>query len=340
MDANEIVAFIRKEMNPLYQDSGSYSELKIHYAFLASVPVDLLKEVYEQVTKDWKINSSVGDRIARIIAEAKDTKPVRNEPIGTLLRWYNDKNSKKVKYAFERLKERYPQQTFSTQKQILKAFLNNGTRTSADWAARRLRENWIAGFEDDVRRCWELYRTGALATCVVTNLPVEYVMKELPALEPLEEYQYLCARLGYTPGFEIDESRLDIPQLFYVKGKLGKKEAVSVMDAKVDEFILGQPPSVYAERREDPLGRPWAPDITSIWGMPLIIWGMKKVNHTEGIARLCRLQSSAGQFALRDWEFPMASFVYQLKVLVSQDLPDDSEYWRERERWGKGPLGG
>lgn len=67
-----------------------------------------------------------------------------NEPITTLLRWYQDKGSKKVRYSFERLVKRFDAQSFADQKKIIGAFLAGGKKSS-EWQRRGCAET---GFLD------------------------------------------------------------------------------------------------------------------------------------------------------------------------------------------------
>lgn len=333
MNAKEIYDFIIDEMNPLYPDVSSFGERRVYYDFLEAVPVDVLREVYSMVKNNSTIADKIREHIEMILAGHDEDPVEKNEPIGTLIRWYGNKKSKKVRYAFEQLTDRYYWQSFIDQKRILRAFLGNGSKASANWAATRLRKKWIEGFEEDVRQSWEKYRTRELAACVVTHLPAEYVLQDLPLLEPLEEYRYICAKLGNTPGFVMDESRLSTPDWFYVMAKLGNRHLTAEMDERLNRFFLEYVnPAMYVWFGMEETG---FPSIARIRHMPLIIWAMKQLNYTEGIAKLCRLQSYAQWNAQYETEerFRVASFVYHVKARLSPNIPDESEYFKERKKW-------
>ena len=152
-------------------------------------------------------------------------------------------------------------------------------------------------------------------------------------LEPLEEYRYICAKLGNTPGFVMDESRLSTPDWFYVMAKLGNRHLTAEMDERLNRFFLEYVnPAMYVWFGMDETG---FPSSARIRHMPLIIWAMKQLNYTEGIAKLCRLQSYAQWNAQYETEerFRVASFVYHVKARLSPDIPDESEYFKERKKW-------
>lgn len=147
MNADEIVAYFVNEVAPVYnslQDKGK----KIYYAILQSLPHDLFEEVASKLSCESHIPWDLMGFIDWMRKERPKKTEQPNEPITTLLRWYQDKGSKKVSYAYERLVKRFDAQSFADQKKIIDAFLSGGKKSS-EWAATRLRRNWIPGFEDE-----------------------------------------------------------------------------------------------------------------------------------------------------------------------------------------------
>lgn len=76
---------------------------------------------------------------------------------------------------------------------------------------------------------------------IMYMMPEEFVMKEQNELAEAaclpDAYAILCGRLGRTPGFTINESRLSILDWFYVMGKLGLSEKIPEINGKVNQYI-------------------------------------------------------------------------------------------------------
>jgi hypothetical protein len=243
-----------------------------------------------------------------------------NEPIWTLLRWFMDKKSGKVSYAYGRLVKRFEAQAFADQQLILRAFLA-GSKKSSEWAAGRLRHNWIPGFEDDIDFAWKAHKGASVAKTIIYMMPEDYVISEqaelVNALDTPDAYAILCGRLGSTPGFEIDEKRLSILDWFYVVGKLGLTEKIPEMDEKADQYILQLNCDEYVGY-EGTSGYSLLYDL----GMSRIIWAMKQLHHTEGIIRLAQLEQKAMSIVKvhDNPDIRRSSYIETLKVLVD-DLP-------------------
>lgn len=241
MNADEIVAYFADEVDPVCdtrQDKGK----KIYYDILQSLPPpDLFEEVASKLSCESHIPWDLMGFIDWMRKERPKKTEQPNEPITTLLRWYQDKGSKKVRYSFERLVKRFDAQSFADQKKIIGAFLAGGKKSS-EWAATRLRRNWIPGFEDEIKAAWHEYKGPSMTLTIMYMMPEEFVMKEQNELAEAaclpDAYAILCGRLGRTPGFTINESRLSILDWFYVMGKLGLSEKIPEINGKVNQYIL------------------------------------------------------------------------------------------------------
>ena len=124
MKADDIVNFIVKETAPKYNGLQD-KEKKLFHAILQSVPSDILPEVIEKLERDKSVPWELWGFINWMRMDHHSKKERPNEPI-TLLRWYEDKKSKKVSYSYERLSKRFDGQSHSDQKRILRAFLEGG----------------------------------------------------------------------------------------------------------------------------------------------------------------------------------------------------------------------
>lgn len=318
MNADEIVAYYVEEVAPRYNGLQD-QEKKIYYAILQSLPPALFEEVALKLSSEIRIPWDLRGFINWMRKERPKKEERPNEPISTLLRWYRDKGSKKVSYAYARLVKRFDAQSFADQKKIISAFLVGGKKSS-EWAATKLRRNWIPGFEEEIEAAWNEYKGPSMALTIMYMMPEEFVTKKQNELVEAvclpDAYAILCGRLGRTPGFTIDESRLSILDWFYVVGKLGLSEKIPEMDEKVDEYIRRL-------KAEDYVGYKNTDGYSLVYtlGMSRIIWGMKQLNYTNGIFRLAELEQSTVDHLKetgedKEW---VSSAVDYLKCLVNQE---------------------
>lgn len=320
MNADEIVAYFINEVAPVYNGLKD-KEKKIYYAILQSLSPDLLNEVISKLSKAHDVPWDLMGFIDWLQKDHTKKEELPNEPISTLLRWFLDKKSGKVSYAYARLIKRFEAQSYADQQRILRACLAGGKKPS-EWAAGRLRRKWIPSFEDEIDAAWKAHKGSAMARTIIYMMPEEYVMTEqaelLAALDTPDAYSIICGRLGHTPGFEIDEKRLSILDWFYVVGKLGLMEKVPEMDEKANQYILQL-------NCDDYVGYDRSSGYSLLYdlGMSRIIWSMKQLHHTDGIVRLAKLEQSA--LCLIDdsgkREKTLASLIDELKTLVNDDLP-------------------
>ena len=321
MNADEIVTYFVDEVAPVYnslQDKGK----KIYYAILQSLPPDLFEEVASKLSCDSRTPWDLMGFINWMWKERPKKTEQPNEPISTLLQWYQDKGSKKVGYAYERLVKRFDAQSFADQKKILGAFLVGGKKSS-EWAATRLRRNRIPGFENEIEAAWNAYKGPSMALTIIYMMPEEFVMKEqnelVAAANLPDAYAILCGRLGRTPGFEIDENRLSILDWFYVVGKLGLSEKIPEMDSKVDQYIRDLNADDYIGHKNTD-----GYSLVYILGMSRIIWALKKLNYTDGLVRIAKLEQNAvdnikGSVINED---TISSAVIYLKSVMEENLPE------------------
>lgn len=320
MNADEIVAYFINEVAPVYNGLKD-KEKKIYYAILQSLSSDIHDEVISKLSMERDVPWDLMGFIDWMQKDHTKQKELPNEAISTLLRWFLDKNSGKVSYAYERLIKRFEAQSFADQQKIIRACLTGGKKPS-EWAAGRLRRNWIPGFEDEIDAAWKAHKGSAMARTIIYMMPEEYVMNEqaelIAALDTPDAYAILCGRLGRTPGFEIDEKRLSILDWFYVVEKLGLVEKVPEMDEKANQYIQNL-------NNDDFIGYEDNSGYSLLYelGMSRIIWAMKQLHHTEGIIRLAQLEQDAMRLVDDSGaiEERMESLIDTLKTLVNDDLP-------------------
>lgn len=159
--------------------------------------------------------------------------PLRNEEIGTLIRLFRDKKSKKVTYAKEKLKERYAYQSHATQRKIVDAFLD-GAMSDRKWAYNILYGNWDNHFAGKIDALWQKQPEEACRRVIVQHMSEEYLLQHQEAWKTCYSdsfrscsaaYKYVCIRLADNPAFKIDNDRLCEGDYYEVKAKTGGKVA-------------------------------------------------------------------------------------------------------------------
>ena len=157
--------------------------------------------------------------------------PQRNEEIGTLIRLFRDKKSKKVTYAKEKLKERYAHQSHATQRKIIDAFLD-GAMSDRKWAFNILYGNWDSHFAGKIDALWQKQPEEACRRVIVQHMSEEYLLQHQEAWKTCYSdsfrscsaaYKYVCIRLANNPAFKINYDRLCEGDYYEVMAKTGGK---------------------------------------------------------------------------------------------------------------------
>lgn len=157
--------------------------------------------------------------------------PQRNEEIGTLIKLFRDKKSKKVTYAKEKLKERYAHQSHATQRKIIDAFLD-GAISDRKWACTLLYWTWDKYFESKIDALWQKYPEEACRRVIVKHMSEEYLLRHPETWRNCYSesfrscstaYKHVCVRLAQNPAFTIDKDRLCEGDYYEVMAKTGGK---------------------------------------------------------------------------------------------------------------------
>ena len=132
------------------------------------------KELYPY---DSKWNSVKYDSITYELSREEEFP--KNEPIETLLRWFNKPKSKKIQYARFALRKRFLYQNLSVQKKIMDALMQRGSKGDVKWAIKYLHHDifWKDSYLDAVIAVWEKekIRSWMLARVVAKRAPKEFV---------------------------------------------------------------------------------------------------------------------------------------------------------------------
>lgn len=131
----------------------------------------------EQCSYDSKWNSVKYDAITYELS--KEEEFPKNEPIETLLRWFNNPKSKKIQYARFALRKRFLYQSLSVQKKIMDALMQRGSKGDVKWAIKYLHHDilWNDSYLDAVIAVWEKekIRSWMSARVVAKRAPKEFV---------------------------------------------------------------------------------------------------------------------------------------------------------------------
>ena len=264
----------------------------------------------ENETLSWLIQDrldNIASRKTRACAPKKERS--HNEPISSLLGWFEDKRSKKVNEARGKIKRRFDGQSFNVQKRILRSFLKGGLSDVA-WAAHRLKENWIPSVETAVNDA--CLRTGeeSVSKLAVRNSSYRFVAQHIEFLADHAGYDQVCLRMDTENGnYQIDESRLSVPDYFYVMAKLGRNVEKALMEKRFFSFFLGLEPkdvgsaSFELAVRNKKVG--------------LIIWAAGRLGMTETLMKLHSFEAQARKEAGdKDDIYYRDNFLYHFKRII------------------------
>lgn len=291
MDIDTIIAILRRQEH-FYAGEGfpiewsnesnvvlelDHDQDKLYTAILKTVPKATLAEIANELRHDRNVAVSLIRKIEWLSEDHPKMEKSKNEAISTLLGLYLNKKSKQVRYARKCLRERFDKQSYRDQNRILRAFLE-GPAIDCDWAGRVLRDTWRKEMTGRIKEAWSKSKRQMLAYVILRYLPNNYILQEQLPLAQIAGYQYVCARIGNEPEFEIDESRLSTPVFLYVMAKLGRTVDYDVMEKRIYDFLL------HYEGYYDFLKV--TPSFSCIPGWDQMIWAMGVLGMQDALIRL------------------------------------------------------
>ena len=304
---NELVMELDEDQNRLYN------------AILKTIPRKQLAEIAQGLSD---CAASFEDKLVWMSKDHPVAVPRHNEPIGTLLKLYLNKSSKRVTLARRCLTERFDKQSYRDQNNILRAFLQ-GAGGDCDWAGRRLRDNWRKELKEDVIRSWERSSRPMLAYVILRHFPNEYILTEQDRLAEAAGYQYVCARVGDEPSFVLDASRLSTPDCFYVWAKLGRQIDKGKAENDVYDYLRS-----YDKFYDTELLR--APNFSSIIGWDRMVWAMGVLGMQDELVRLLEFENRV-KAATPDNMKGADAWPYFV-VAIKKELDPDGEVDLEEEK--------
>ena len=242
MTRDDVMAFLRENAYPYYNDEKSYSkgswENKYFVAFLQSLPDEVLAQVTNQLLLDENCPRLLFYKAEKILSVKVEN---RNAGYTTahLLRLYKNKKSGKVSLSLKELMRRFRSESQDVQRIILRAFLCGGKK-EMEWAGRYLRNHWIKAMAPLVAKRWRETHNHVLAFVALSHMPPAFLLEEQEALADAVGYVYVCARLGKVNGFHFDSDRLSIPDYFYVTAKLDAGHSQNINSQIALEYLMDE----------------------------------------------------------------------------------------------------
>ena len=326
MDTNEIISILRKQEYSIDDNiSGKKNVLgldldqnKIYSAILKTIPKNELQDIWRHLLKT-DCTHELLDKIKWLSEEHPKAVPVKNEPIITLLKLFQNKKSRRVAYARKQLRERFIQQSYLEQNRILKAFLK-GSKLDCQWAGRKLRDNWRPELKYFVTEVWEKTRMPLYAYIILRHFPNNYILQEEQELGKVVDYAYICARIGNESSFFMDTSRLTVPGLFYVMAKLNRVVDSNKMEHKIYDYLLNYDYD-YLELGFMPVS------FAVIRGMNHLVWAMGVLGMQDALVRLLQFENRVKERSKVEDENGVEkqswpAFVYAIKNEID---PSDSD---------------
>ena len=120
---------------PKYKDFNSRAVLKALVNTLNYAELKELQKKLKRTSSRWNVGFDLYNESEKVLGS---NKPKKNETISCLLKQFTNKKSGKVVSARAKLKDRFAQQDFLSQRKIIKAFLI-GAKLDREWAYGRLK---------------------------------------------------------------------------------------------------------------------------------------------------------------------------------------------------------
>lgn len=205
-----------------------------YFAVLASMSEEELHQAKE-IIKDWPHSSYIAEKIKQTLNPTPYNVVRKNETIDTLLKWYTDKKSKKVGESKKELKKRFPYQSFTVQKKIIKAFLTSRNIDDAAWGARQADLYWDKSFIKPLEDSRYRGYTPSEAKTIIRHFPIDFVSYHRGELN-FQTSEDLCIRLGDESDFIVETYDLNILSYLYVYAHL--KTPIPKTESEIEKELF------------------------------------------------------------------------------------------------------
>lgn len=221
------------------------------------IPEENIKRIYDK--PEWV--SYVDDRLRYREYQLPDNS---EESVDQLVEWYENKRSKRVKYAGQKLKKMFLTLPPVEQRKVGMALLR-GNKANQEWVCMRLDNhklthksdwviNWHPCYAELVEEYWNKCHTRACGKLIIQFLDEEVVRKYLDELSGEEYYFQLCRRFVDRPWFKLDVEKLKSCTHInaYLSVMAKTKEGISKEEARrlLYQWIAIVLVSLYDEERQ------------------------------------------------------------------------------------------
>ena len=167
---------------------------------------------------------------------------IKNEPIATQIKNFQNKRSGKVTEARKDILHRFACLDWKDQKRILDLFLDSG-KSDREWAYTKLLRIWDDSFTEKIKMLWNKYHEDKCSWVIIRHLPEEYILEKMIELDYGRNYFFICMRLCKRKNWKIDKSRLSILDYLSlsdeIEASMKDSEALELLFMLVHDMCVG-----------------------------------------------------------------------------------------------------
>ena len=344
---------LAKYQLPKYKKVSNRAVLKALVSTLKPKELKELQKKLKRTSSRWNVGFDLYNEAEKVLGS---NKPKKNETISCLLKQFTDKKSGKVASSRVKLKDRFAQQDFLSQRKIIKAFLF-GSKLDREWAYGRLKCNWDNFFSNDIKTLWEKYHDAECKLIVIRFLPTDYILENLSSLDSDENYSWLCTRLINLPQFQLDKDRLSkCPHIFWSgeieylyilaksKSHIEEGEATRILFESIastisHEKVPGDVTTISGryspEKKFDLVGvvDGFIPTTKWLQGVQRVIWCMGKLGLADELIAFEEWDKGVQYKFFQTWQSENYFFYYSapecydlFRMIVAECIPDRYKY--------------
>lgn len=231
--------------------------LKYLYALIASLPI----EEAEKWLEDYRnLPHIVATRLSRGEWKRESVWHYRQplEPIENSIAKFRDKRSGCRVEKRDELQRRFSTQTWKVQLDILRAFLENDTRTDTEFVVDVMNAGYWHHFInilpsvaeqkelDEIKSLFfskiiKYLKSNSVARFALSHLPDEIILDNIEIIEKTVGYTKICVRLNDCASWKFDRSKLDDLRYLYVLAETKGEISDDELDIIIYPWILETP---------------------------------------------------------------------------------------------------
>ena len=273
----------------------------VQNAIVRALPQDELRFLLKGVEDNQYLRHRLGElRLSKLRwmtenpSGSKKDVHHRNETLSSLLKLFSDKRSGRVEYSRKELQRRYPYQSYADQKRILKQMFS-GSKADRMWACRRLSQDRMPGFEDELRHEWESRHELSIAYIALRRLPSEYMLSQIEELSDAGvDIWEICSRLGNEPGFpyQITPELVSPERYIQTMAKLGRSVPEDVCRQIIHQVLVSHCGKIIAISQEEYVFAGIGHGLVKFSFFNEMVWALGKLGHVDLLKQLLELFSA------------------------------------------------